>query len=92
MIIEKQQELEQERIRSLEQSSDLVATNGKVYKHKHLEFIPNSKYVKFQTYYFLLGKPLTKERIKAIFNKDREPPYIESEEDYELIEDDSFNV
>lgn len=87
MIIEKQLELEQGRIRELEQSSDLIAPTGKVYKHKYLEFIQTTKYVQFNTWYYLLGKPLTKERIKEIFNKNQDPPYIESEEDWELIDE-----
>lgn len=85
MIIEKQVELEQQRIRELEQSSDLIAPEGKVYKHKYLDFVQPGKYVKFNTYSFLLGKPLTKERIKEVFDTDSEPPYVESERDYELV-------
>lgn len=87
MIIEKQAELEQERIRLLEKQSNLIAPDGKLYKHKYLDFITPNKYVRFQTYYFLLGKPLTKERIKEFFEVDQEPPYKESERDYELIDE-----
>lgn len=86
MIIEKKSQQDSEYIKYLEDRSDLIAPEGCVYKNKNLPFMYECRYVTFKTYYYLLGKPLTKESIKQWFGVDQLPPYIETEADYELIE------
>lgn len=92
MLIAKNKEIEDKLVQELVNSSDLVAPDGYLYKHKHLNFVQPNKYIRFRTYYYLLGKPLTQERIFATFGVDQKPPYIETEADYKLIEDQQIKM